>query len=150
MYVGTLVATGRMTEEEAEYLSWQPHIFEIGRRGGYDLRRSWYRWDPDKSKKVESRYGKNENTKTWFRDWLIAPGVVRRLIVTALTVLAMAAWISVSIARRTLPGGGTALKRLKRALVSTVFWLVCGGPLIIFAVALIAQHWAPEEPLAFF
>src|SRR4029077_9670869 len=31
MYVGTLVATGRMTEEEAEYLSWQPHIFEIGR-----------------------------------------------------------------------------------------------------------------------
>jgi hypothetical protein len=150
MYVGTLVATGRMTEEEAEYLSWQPHIFEIGRRGGYDFRRSWYRWDPDKSKKVESRYGKNENTKTWFRDWLTARGVMWRLIIIALAVLAIAAWISVSIARRTLPGGGTALERLKRALVSTVFWLVCGGPLIIFAVALIAQYWAPEEPLAFF
>ncbi len=150
MYVGTLVATGRMTEQEAEYLSWQPHIFEIGRRGGYDLKRSWYRWDPDKSKKVESRYGKNENTKTWFRDWLFAPGVIWRLILISLAVLAMAAWISVSIARRTLPGGGTALERLKRALVSIVFWLVCGGPLIIFVVALLAQYWAPEEPLAFF
>src|SRR5439155_1233753 len=68
----------------------------------------------------------------------------------ALTVLVTAAWISMSIARRKLPGGGTALERLKRALVSTVFWLVCGGPLIIFVVALVAQYWAPEEPLAFF
>jgi hypothetical protein len=62
----------------------------------------------------------------------------------------MAAWISVSVARRTLPGGGTAIERLKRALVSTTFWLVCGGPLIVFLVALIAQYWGPEEPLAFF
>ena len=37
MYLGTLVATGRMTEEEAEYLSWQSRIFEISRRGAYDL-----------------------------------------------------------------------------------------------------------------
>ena len=151
MYVGTLVATGRMTEDEAEYLSWQPHIFEIGRRGAYDLTPTRYRWDPSKSKLVvESRYGKNENTKTWFRDWLIAPGVIWRLIIIALAVLAMATWISVSIARRTLPGGGTALERLKRALVSTVFWLVCGGPLVIFALALVAQDWAPDEPLALF
>ncbi len=55
-----------------------------------------------------------------------------------------------TIARRTLPGGGTATERLKRALVSTVFWLVCGGPLIIFVVALVAEYGAPEEPLAFF
>jgi hypothetical protein len=151
MYVGTLVATGRMTEQEAEYLSWQPRIFEIGRRGAYDLGPSWYRWRPGESKIVfESRYGKNENTKMWFRDWLSAPGVIWRLIIIALAVLAMAAWISMSIARRTLSGGGTALERLKRALVSTVFWLVCGGPLIIFLVALVAQYWAPEEPLVFF
>ena len=148
-YVGTLVATGRMTEEEAEYLSWQPHIFEIGRRGVYDLRPTRYRWDPGKSKMVvESRYGKNENPKAWFRDWLAS--VIWQLIIIALAVLAIAAWISVSIARRTLPGGGTTVDRLKRALVSTVFWLVCGGPLIIFVVALVAQCWAPEEPLAFF
>ena len=57
-------------------------------------------------------------------------------------MLAMAAWISVSIARRTLPGGGTAPERLKRALVSTVFWVVCGGPLVVFLVALVAQYWA--------
>jgi len=150
MYVGTLVATGRMTEEEAEYLSWQPHIFEIGRRGVYDLRPTRYRWDPGKSKMVvESGAGKNEKTKTWFQDWL-SPRVISELIIIALAVLAMVAWISVTIARRTLPGGGTATERLKRALVSTVFWLVCGGPLIIFIVALVAEYWAPEEPLAFF
>jgi hypothetical protein len=73
-----------------------------------------------------------------------------RLIIIALAVLAITAWISVSIARRTLRGGGTALERLKRALVSTVFWLVCGGPLIIFVLALVAQYWTPEEPLASF
>jgi hypothetical protein len=76
--------------------------------------------------------------------------VICQLIIVALAVLGMAALISVCIARRTLPGGGTAVERLKRALVSTVFWSVCGGPLIIFLVALGAQYWAPEEPLAFF
>src|SRR5436309_2531174 len=126
MYVGTLVATTRIPED-ADYFSRQPRIFEISRRGAYDL----------------------EKTKTWFRDWLF-PEVIWWLIVIALTVLAIAAWISVSIARRTLPGGGTAPERLKRALVSTTFWLVCGGPLVIFVVALVAQYCAPQEPLAFF
>jgi hypothetical protein len=151
MYVGTLVATTKMDPDDAKWLKWQPRIFEISRRGAYDLSPPWYRWDPGKSKNVfESRYGKNEKTKTWFRDWLFAPGVIWRLILISLAVLAMAAWISVSIARRTLPGGGTALERLKRALISIVFWLVCGGPLIIFVIALVAQYSAPEEPLAFF
>jgi hypothetical protein len=149
-YLGTLVATGRMTEQEAEYLSWQPRIFEISRRAAYDLSPPWYRWRPGEPKMVfESVYAKNQNPKAWFRDWL-APSVIWQLIIIALAVLAIAAWISVSIARRTLPGGGTTVERLKRALVSTVFWLVCGGPLIIFVVALVAQCWAPEEPLAFF
>src|SRR4029077_20362508 len=139
-YVGTLVATGRMTNEEAEYLSWQPRIFEISRHGAYDLSEPWY------------LKGKNLSlsNKKWFRDWLFAHGVRLRLIIIALIVLAMVAWISVTIARRTLSGGGTAIHRLKRACVSTVFWLVCGGPLIVFIVALVAEHWAPEEPLAFF
>jgi hypothetical protein len=72
------------------------------------------------------------------------------LIIIALVVLTMVAWISVTMARRTLSGGGTAIERVKRAFVSTVFWLVCGGPLIIFVVALIAERSAFEEPLAFF
>ena len=149
-YVGTLVATGRMTEEDARYLSWQPRIFEIGRDGAYDLSPTWYLWRARERKIVfESRHGKNENTERWFRDWL-SPRVISELIIIALMVLAMVAWISVTIARRTLLGGGTATERLKRALVSTVFWLVCGGPLIIFVVALVAEYWAPEEPLAFF
>ena len=151
MYVGTLVATGRMKEEEAECLTWQPRTFEISRRGVYDLSLPWYLWRPGESKIVfESHYGKNEKTKTWFRDWLFAPGVIWKLILIALAMLGMAALISVTIARRTLPGGGTAVQRLKRALVSTTFWLVCGGPLIIFLVALLAQYCAAEEPLAFF
>jgi hypothetical protein len=150
MYVGTLVATGRMKEEEADCLSWQPRIFEISRRGAYDLSPSWYLWHPGESKVVFESYYKNEKTKTWFRDWLFTPGVTWGLIIIALSVMAMAAWISLSIARRTLAGGGTALERLKRALVSTTFWLVCGGPLVVFVVALVAQYWGPEEPLAFF
>ena len=150
MYVGTLVATTRMKNEEAWCLSWQPRLFEISRRGAYDLSHPWYLSKPNGDLKIESHYGKNEKDKTWFREWLLAPGVIWWLIIIALTVLAMAAWISVSIARRTLPGGGTVLERLKRALVSTTFWLVCGGPLIVFLLALIAQYWAPQEPLAFF
>ncbi len=134
MYVGTLVATGRMKEEEAAYLSWQPRIFEISRRGAYELSEPWY---------LE---GKNlsASKKTWFRDWLFAPGVLWKLIGIALLMLAIAAWISVTIARRTLPGGGTAIQRLKRALVSTTFWLVCGGPLIVFLIAMMAQYRVAE------
>jgi hypothetical protein len=150
-YVGTLVAATKMKPQEADCLSWQPRIFEISRRGAYDLSPPWYLWHPGDSKVIfESHYKKDEKTKTWFRDWLLTPGVIWRLIIIALTVLAMAAWISVTIARRTLPGGGTAIQRLKRALVSTIFWLVCGGPLVVFAVALVAQYSASEEPLAFF
>src|SRR5262249_32203321 len=110
-YIGTLVATGKMQPEDAQWLTWQPRIFEIGRRGAYDLSAPWYRWRPDESKMVfESLYGKNRNPKRWFHEWLVAPGVKWRLIVIALAVLAMVAWISVSIARRTLPGGGTAFE----------------------------------------
>jgi hypothetical protein len=151
-YVGTLVATTRMKNDEADCLSWQPRIFEISRRGAYDLSPPWYLWhqqEHPEEKPVVELYGKNQRNETWFRDWL-SPSVIWQLIFIALAVLTMAAWISVSIARRTLPGGGTALERLNRAFVSTVFWLVCGGPFIIFAVAVVAQYRASEEPLAFF
>jgi hypothetical protein len=130
MYVGTLVATGKMSQTDANYLSWQPRIFEISRRGAYELSEPWY---------LQGKY-LSASKKTWFRDWLAAPGVIWKLIIIALAMLAMAAWISVSSARRTLPGGGTAIQRLKRALVSTTFWLVCGGPLIVFSVAMLAQY----------
>jgi hypothetical protein len=140
LYAATLVATGRIEEKVAEELSQQPRIFEISRSGAFDLSEPWHL--EGKSLPVSK--------KTWFRDWLFTPGVIWLLIVIALMVLATAAWISVSIARRTLPGGGNAVERLRRALVSTTFWLVCGGPLIVFVVALVAQYWAPKEPLAFF
>src|SRR4029450_4319012 len=43
MYVGTLVATTKMKPEDADWLSWQPRIFEISRHGAYDLSPPWYR-----------------------------------------------------------------------------------------------------------
>ena len=140
MYVGTLVAMTKMEEEVAQFFSWQPRIFEISRRGAFDLSEPWY------------LKGKNLalSEKTWFRDWLSTRGVIWWLVLAAVSVFGMAAWISLSIARRTLAGGGTAIERLKRALVSTTFWLVCGGPLIVFLAALIAQYCTPEEPLVFF
>ena len=151
MYIGTLVATDRMAKEEAECLSWQPRIFEISRHGAYDLSPPWYFTRPGESKIVfESKDAKPGETKTWFREWLFSPGVIRRLIIISLTVLAMAAWISINIARRTLPGGGSALERLERGFRSTTFWLVCLGPLIVFTVALLAQSFGADEPLAFF
>ena len=151
MYVGTLVATERMSKEEVESLLWQTRIFEISRYGAYDLSPPWYLWRPSDSKfVVERNYAKDQNEKTWFREWLLSPGVIGGVIIIALSMLAMAAWVSVSIARRRLPGGGTAADRLKRALVSTTFWLVCGVPLIVFLVALVAQYWGSEEPLTFF
>ena len=63
----------------------------------------------------------------------------------------MVIWISVSIANRALPGGGNTRQRLKRIVSSTAFWIVCGTPLIVFAVTAFAQtNAAAHEPLAFF
>ncbi|PYL26788.1 MAG: hypothetical protein DMF37_00800 [Verrucomicrobia bacterium] len=131
MYVGTLVATGRMKKEQAESLSWQPRIFEISRHGAYDLSDPWH-------------------VAGTIRDWFFAPGAIWKIIIIGLAILAMAALIRVSITLSGWPGGGTVLQRLKRALVSTTFWLVCGAPLIMFAVVLVAQYCGAEEPLAFF
>ena len=186
MYTGTLVATGKMDGLDADYLSWQPRVFEISRRGAYDLSPEWY------------LAGKNlsHSNKNWFRDWLFPtwdrekrnlaqfPGVkwqnwllavhviwsspmFWRLVIGALALLAIAAWISVTVASPELPGGGTTPQRLRRLFASTTFWLVCGVPLIVISVAVFAQYdsaWfvqyesadiaqyegAAKEPLAFF
>jgi TIR domain len=90
-----------------------------------------------------------KSNKTWSRDWLFAPGVIWKLTIAALAMLAMATWITIGTSSRLLPGGGTAVERFKRALVSTPVWLVYAGPLIIFVMPLVAQYCAPEEPLAF-
>jgi len=141
MYAGTLVATGRMEEHEADYFTWQPRIFELGRQGAQDLARSWYL----EGKKL------SVSDRSWFRDWFFSGAVPWRVAIAALAVLAIAAWIGVTIASRTLPGGGTTPQRLRRVLASTVFWLACGGPVIVLGVAAFAQYGsAADEPLAFF
>jgi hypothetical protein len=159
MYVGTLVATGRMAEDEADSLSWQPRIFEISRHGAYDLSPPWYVDQRDLSKA----------TQNWFRDWLfptwsqeeqnlvkthgsasldwhLASRVIWSsrnfwlIIIGAIALLAIAAWISVTIASPRLKGGGTTPQRLRRVFASTTFCLVCGVPLIIFSVAMFGQY----------
>ena len=159
MYVGTLVATGRMTKEEADSLSWQPRIFEISRHGAYDLSPAWY---------LQGEKLANSN-KSWFRDWLfptwgqeeqnlakthrsnsldwhVASRVIWSsrtfwlLVIGALALLAIVAWISLTIASPTLKGGGTTPQRLRRVFASTTFCLVCGVPLIVFSVAMFAQY----------
>ena len=159
MYVGTLVATGRMTKEDADSLSWQPRIFEISRHGAYDLSPAWYLKDQ-----------KNANSnKSWFRDWLFPNwGPAEQdfakthkgtslgwhlpsrviwssrnfwlIVIGALALAAIVAWISVTIASPTLKGGGTTPQRLRRVFASTTFCLVCGVPLIIFSVAMFGQY----------
>jgi hypothetical protein len=165
MYVGTLVATGRMTKDEAEFLSWQPRIFEISRHGAYDLSPAWY---------LPGGELANSN-KSWFRDWLfpkwgqeeqnlakahlstsldwhVATRVIWSsrnfwlIVIGALALLAIVAWISVTIASPTLKGGGTTPQRLRRVFASTTFCLVCGVPLIIFSVAMFAQHKSADFP----
>jgi hypothetical protein len=178
MYVGALVATGRMKEEDAVYLRWQPRIFEISRRGAYDLSPRWYLPGIELSQPHQN----------WFRDWLFptwdreeryltnVPNLKPRgwllpsrviwssptfwlLVVGALALLAIAAWISLTIASPTLKGGGTTPQRLGRVFASTTFCVVCGVPLIVFSVAMFAQYksadivqygGAAQEPLAFF
>ncbi|HEX8490571.1 MAG TPA: hypothetical protein VF626_06105, partial [Chthoniobacterales bacterium] len=140
MYTGTLIATGKKEDYVAEYLTWQPRIFELSRHGARDLASPWYIRGED--------YAASD--KTWFLDWFFSGGVAWRLPITVLALLATAAWIGVTIASRTLPGGGSTPQRLRRVLGSTVFWLACGGPAIVLAVAAFAQcGTAADEPLAF-
>jgi len=73
------------------------------------------------------------------------------LALAALFAAILVGWVSVSNAHRSLPGGGTTLQRLRRVLTSTPFWVICGSPLIVLAVAIFAQtDGAILEPLAFF
>jgi hypothetical protein len=141
LFVGTLVATGRMEETVAENFSRQPRIFEIGRFGADDLSPPWH---------LPGRHD-SPSRQRWFWDWLRSDHVAVNLSVGATALALMVIWISVSIANRALPGGGNTRQRLKRIVSSTAFWIVCGTPLIIFGVSAFAQTSAASaEPLAFF
>jgi hypothetical protein len=68
------------------------------------------------------------------------------IVIGALALLAIVAWISVTIASPTLKGGGTTPQRLRRVFASTTFCLVCGVPLIVFSVAMFAQYKSADFP----
>jgi hypothetical protein len=141
IYAGTLVATGRMDEKVVAYFSWQPRIFEIGRQGAYELSDPWY---------LEGRE-LSRTDKTWLREWLHSDHVIWSLVFMSVAVALLVGWVSVSVAHRSLPGGGTTPQRLARVVSSTPFWVVCGTPIIVFCVAGFAQSGgAILEPLAFF
>jgi hypothetical protein len=141
MFVGTLVATKRLKAADAEQFAKQPRIFEIGRDGAHDLSEPW---------KIE---GKEPlpNRETWFRDWLHSDSVLWHLAGAAFFLALLVGWVSASNAHRRLPGGGTTPQRLTSVLNSTPFWVICGSPLIVLAVATFAQGaGARLEPFAFF
>ncbi len=141
MFVGTLVATGRLDAAAAEQLAKQPRIFEIGRDGAHDLSKPW---KIDNQEPLPTR-------ETWFRDWLHSDSVLWHLAGAAFFLALLVGWVSASNAHRRLPGGGTTPQRLTSVLSSTPFWVVCGPPIIVLAVAIFAQgDGASLEPFAFF
>jgi hypothetical protein len=140
MYASTLAATGLTTLNDMQELAKYPHIFEISRRGAYELQ---------PASNVPTRFAKGE--PYWFRHWLYSPRAASGILLAGFAVLLVVTWITISIADPTVPGGGTLGVRLKRLLVNTPFWLICGTPMIVVLVALFAQTGgAALEPLAFF
>jgi hypothetical protein len=151
MYLGTLVATEKVGEKTARKLARHPKLFEIGRYGAWDLSRSWHFTNTERV---------SSPREAWFVDWLRSTGVRRHLMLGLLAVIAMIVWISMSIVdpslkqrgEETKPNGDTRKsnrwkRRLEWLAGSTVLWLVCGTPIIVFAVAWYSQH--TREPLAF-
>jgi hypothetical protein len=142
MFVGTLAATGRLDPNTVLRISGQPRMFEIGRRGYYEL----YQEGSAGPKNVAAV----ENTR-WFRKWLRSDGVRWHLMFGTVALLFIVFWIGLSSVDRRLPGGGGSEERLKRTCLSTPFWLICGGAVIVFLVAYFSQSaGARQEPLAFF
>src|SRR5262249_52497823 len=139
MFVGTLVATERLKAADAEQFAKQPRIFELGRDGAHDLSEPW---------KIDGK-APLPNRETWFRDWLRSDSVLWHLAGAAFFLALLVGWVSASNAHRRLPGGGTTPQRLTSVLNSTPFWVTCGSPLIVLAVAIFAQGaGARLEPFA--
>src|SRR5262249_51751696 len=88
MYLGTLVATEKVDEETALKLARHPKVFEIGRRGAWDLSRSWHFTNMERV---------SAPRETWFADWLRSKGHGWHLTFGSLAVVAMIVWISMSV-----------------------------------------------------
>lgn len=143
MFFGTLIATGKLERPILQNeLERQPRVYEIGRHGFQELFRE----------RTQTFLGSGRNAQPhWLRDWLEQPRVIFPLVLSALALFFMTAWISLSIVDRRSAGGGNLRNRVKRVCSSTAFLLICGVPLMVLAVACFAQSGnAIYEPLAFF
>jgi hypothetical protein len=141
VYLGTLVATGRVDEKVALELATQPRVFEIGRKGAVELSEPWH---------VTGR-PPSRTKHRWFSDWLWSDGVWWHLVIAGIALALIVGWVSASNAHRSLAGGGTTPERLARVFSSTPFWVICGPVAIVLLVALYAQTpQARLEPFAFF
>jgi hypothetical protein len=135
--MGTLVATEAMDEPIANEIASDPRMFEVSRNGVYDLNPSQHSAGFAVSKR-------------WFREWLMSNYVPWRLLLSAVALFAIVFWITIGIVDKKSRGGGTWLERLKRVASNTVFWLICGVPLIVLGVGWLAQHGsAAREPMTF-
>jgi hypothetical protein len=141
LYAATLVATGYLDKDLAAYFFKHPRIFEISRRGAWELSNPWEFKGQEYSR----------THKTWFREWLYSDAVRWHLLIAAAALAAIVIWVSASNAHRTLPAGGTTPQRMARVFSSTPFWVICGTPIIVLCVAAYAQSGtALLEPFAFF
>jgi hypothetical protein len=141
LYAATLAATNHLDENLVAYFAHNPRIFEISRRGAYQLSDPW--------EFKGQQYSRTH--KTWFREWLYSDAVRWHLLIAAAALAAIVIWVSASNAHRTLPAGGTTPQRLARVFSSTPFWVICGTPTIVLCVAAYAQSGtALLEPFAFF
>jgi hypothetical protein len=144
MFASTLLATGKIANVN-EVLS-QPHIFEISRKGAYELVRAG---------ETISSLPRNQVPLSPFAEWIRRPAVALGLYGAMAGLALMVGWIGLSMVDRKLPGGGSVRDRLRRIFASTPFWLTLGVPVIILSVGCFSETGnlktggAFEEPLAF-
>ena len=140
MYAGTLRALG--TIADSHDLVRQPHLFEISRKGAYELLKP-----ADPASSLQANEIAARGVPAWLRDrkvqWSLAIGM--------LALFLMIGSISLSIVDRRSPLAEGLRDRLMRQAGSTAACLLLGVPLIVLAIAMLAQTGdAQLEPLAFF
>ena len=140
MYAGTLRAFGTITDSGD--LVRQPHLFEISRKGAFALLKP-----PDPKSSLRANEITPQGATAWFCDrkvqWNLGTGLSALFL--------MIGSISLSIVDRRSPFARGLRERLMRLTGSTAACLLLGVPMIVLAIATIAQTGdAQLEPLAFF
>lgn len=142
-FAGILTATGKIDATIASQLSQAPRVFEVGRRGVYDL-------TPPESQ--TSIHPAPTRDSRWLWAWLQSSLPSRHILLSAVALCMMCLWIGLGTVDPTKPGGGRIRDRFRRLCANTAFWLVLTVPTTVLSVGYIyyCMRGAAEEPFAFF